>query len=159
MKWRFCGGGERCSLGKKVSIHGITDVRLADRVTIRDEVTFAGGGIISVGNNTVINNASSITAVSKVTIGSDCMFAANVYILDVDHAFTRTDIPMSKQGYQVAPVIIGSDVWLGTGVVITKGVTIGNGVIVAANAVVTKDVPDLAIVGGVPAKILRYRCS
>lgn len=157
MKWRFLESGERCSLGKRVSIHGMTDVQLAERVTIRDDVSFAGGGSISVGDNTVINNASSITAVSKVTIGSDCMFAANVYILDVDHAYTRTDIPMSKQGYQVAPVIIGSDVWLGTGVVITKGVTIGDGAIVAANAVVTKDIPARAIVGGVPAKILRYR--
>ena len=157
MKWRFCGTGVRCSLGKKVAIHGITNVKLADRVTIRDEVAFAGGGVISIGSNTVINNGSSITAVNKVTIGNDCMFANNVRVLDVDHAFSQNDIPMSKQGYQVAPVTIGSDVWLGTGVVITKGVTIGNGVIVAANSVVTKDVPNRAIVGGVPAKILRYR--
>lgn len=157
MKWRFAVSGKQCSLGRRVAIHGMTDVKLADKVTIRDEVSFAGGGVISVGNNTVINNGSSITAVNNVTIGSNCMLAANVYILDVNHAFSRNDMPISRQGYQVAPVTIGSDVWLGTGVVITKGITIGDGVIVAANAVVTKDVPDRAIVGGVPAKILRYR--
>lgn len=53
--------------------------------------------------------------------------------------------------------VIGSDVWIGTHVVILRGVHIGNGAVIAAGAVVTKDVPDYAIVGGVPAKLIRYR--
>ena len=57
------------------------------------------------------------------------------------------------------PVIIGNDVWIGANVVILPGVTIGNGVIIAAGAVVSKDVPDYAIVGGVPAKVIKYRFS
>jgi hypothetical protein len=55
------------------------------------------------------------------------------------------------------PVIIGSDCWIGQGVFITGGITIGDGAVVLAHAVVTKDVPPYAIVGGVPAKILKYR--
>lgn len=55
------------------------------------------------------------------------------------------------------PTIIGNDVWIGTGAVIMRGVTIGDGAAIASGAVVTKDVPPYAIVGGVPAKILGYR--
>lgn len=54
-------------------------------------------------------------------------------------------------------VVIGNDVWLGRNVLITEGVKIGNGVIAGAGAVITKDIPDYAVVGGVPAKIIRYR--
>jgi acetyltransferase-like isoleucine patch superfamily enzyme len=54
-------------------------------------------------------------------------------------------------------VSIGSDVWIGTRAIVLRGVNVGHGAIIAANAVVTKNVPDYAIVAGVPAKIIRYR--
>ena len=56
-------------------------------------------------------------------------------------------------------VVIGNDVWIGYRATILSGVTIGNGAVIAAGAMVTKDVPDYAIVGGVPAKLIRYRFS
>lgn len=56
-------------------------------------------------------------------------------------------------------VTIGNDVWLGKNVIITNGASIGNGVIAGAGAVITKDIPDYAVVVGVPARIIRYRCS
>lgn len=62
----------------------------------------------------------------------------------------------NNKNYKVA-VKIGNDVWIGTGVLILEGVTIGDGAVVAAGAVVTKDVEPYAIVGGVPAKVIRYR--
>jgi acetyltransferase-like isoleucine patch superfamily enzyme len=60
--------------------------------------------------------------------------------------------PVSK-----GPIIIGNDVWIATGSTVLSGVTIGNGAVVAANSVVTSDVPPYAVVGGSPAKILKYR--
>ena len=57
----------------------------------------------------------------------------------------------------MAKVTIGNDVWIGMRSIIMPGVTIGNGAVIGAGAVVTKDVPDYAIVGGVPAKVIKYR--
>ena len=66
-------------------------------------------------------------------------------------------LPMMLQPLREADVVIEDDVWLGANVIVTSGVRIGRGAIVAAGAVVTKDVPPYAIVGGVPAKVLRMR--
>lgn len=83
----------------------------------------------------------------------------DVTILTHTHNIERTDIPMGQQGMRVSEVVIGNDVWIGMRVIIMPGVKVGDGVVIGAGAVVTKDVPDFAIVGGVPAKIIRYRNS
>ena len=85
------------------------------------------------------------------------MMGPDVTILTNTHNITRTDIPMGQQGSRVAGVTIGNDVWIGMRSIIMPGVKIGNGVVIGAGAVVTKDVPNYAIVGGVPAKVIRYR--
>lgn len=64
---------------------------------------------------------------------------------------------MGEQGSVVKEVSIGNDVWIGMRSIIMPGVTIGNGVVIGAGAVVTKDVPDYAVVGGVPARIIKFR--
>lgn len=64
---------------------------------------------------------------------------------------------MGQQGMRVSEVVIGNDVWIGMRVVIMPGVKVGNGVVIGAGAAVTKDVPDYAIVGGVPTMIIKFR--
>lgn len=85
------------------------------------------------------------------------MMRPDVSILTHTHNIERTDIPMGQQGMRVSEVIIGNDVWIGMRVVIMPGVRIGIGVVIGAGAAVTKDVPDYAIVGGVPARIIKFR--
>ncbi len=94
----------------------------------------------------------------KVIIGNDVMMGPNVSMYPTNHAFDRTDVPMAEQGFTPEkPITIGNDVWICANSIILSGVTVGNGVIIGAGAVVTKDVPDYAIVGGNPAKIIKYR--
>lgn len=90
-------------------------------------------------------------------IGENVMMGPDVTILSQTHNIERTDIPMGKQGMREAEVIIGNDVWIGMRSIIMPGVKIGDGAVIGAGAVVTKDVPDYAIVGGVPARIIKYR--
>ena len=91
-------------------------------------------------------------------IGKNVMMGPECVIFCRNHRFDRTDIPMCEQGFtEEKPCIIGDDVWIGTRVIITPGVRVGKGVIIGAGAVVTIDVPDYAIVGGVPAKVIRFR--
>lgn len=85
------------------------------------------------------------------------MMGPDVSILTHTHNIERTDIPMGQQGMRVFEVIIGNDVWIGMRVIIMPGVKVGNGAVIGAGTVVTKDVPDYAIVGGVPARIIKFR--
>lgn len=93
-----------------------------------------------------------------VKIGNYVMMGPNCCIMTVNHNYNRTDIPMLLQGHSdISPVIIEDDVWIGRNVLIMPGVRISMGSIIAAGAVVTKNVPRYAVVGGVPAKVIRYR--
>lgn len=124
------------------------------------DVNIQQGAIFS--HNIIIGNHSGIgrncSVGSGTIIGDYVMMGPECYIYTTNHNSSRTDIPMFEQGYtEKQPVIIGNDVWIGSRVTIMPGVKIGNGVIIGASAVVTKDVPDYAVVGGVPAKILKMR--
>lgn len=110
----------------------------------------------SIGNNSGIGINSYLSG--KICIGNDVMMGPECKIYTRNHNYERIDIPMNQQGVaEEQPVCIGNDVWIGVRVTILPGVHIGNHSIICAGAVVTKDVPDYAIVGGVPAKIISFR--
>lgn len=113
----------------------------------------------TVGNECFINTN---TIVTKSKIGSYCSIGSNVVIGPGEHDFTKCST--SGKFYHDAyaeltkkPCEIGNDVWIGTYAIVMRGVSVGNGAVIGANSVVTKDVPDFAIVAGVPAKVLKYR--
>ena len=111
------------------------------------------GRNIHVGDNFLANYNVTILDVDEVRIGNHVMIGPNTLISTVNHPLT----PMGRRKHlsMIKPVMIGNDVWIGGNVTILPGVTIGSNVIVAAGAVVTKDVPDNILVGGVPAKFIK----
>lgn len=93
----------------------------------------------------------------RCRIGPDTLIGPAVQILSGGgiHRFDRTDIPIRMQGGKTARVSIGKDCWIGAGAILMADV--GDGAVVAAGAVVTLPVPPMAVVGGVPAKVIRFR--
>jgi len=131
------------SCGRNVNIERMSDIGFHPTVRI--------------GNNSGIGVRSVVT---HADIGDDVMMGPEFVYIPVGHVFDRLDVPMRLQGptpYQ--RLTIGNDVWIGRRVMVMPGVRIGDGAIIAAGAVVTKDVPPFAIVGGVPAKVIRFRTA
>jgi acetyltransferase-like isoleucine patch superfamily enzyme len=104
-----------------------------------------------------IGRSCQLTCTGGLTLGTGVFLGPGVTIVTNDHEFADPSIPMLDQGTVEGPVTIGDDAWLGAGSTVVAGVTIGRGAVVGAGAVVTKDVPAGAIVGGIPAQIIRYR--
>jgi len=118
-------------------------------------VYIANGKRISIGGGCRINEN---VYMENVEIGDDVLIAPGVSMLSRMHEFSRTDIPMSLQGYKKEKkIVIGDDVWVGRNAIILPGVNIGKGAIIGAGAVVSKDVAEYSIVGGIPATLIRYR--
>ena len=95
------------------------------------------------------------TIIGPVCIGNHVNLAQGITVTALNHNFEDKTKRIDEQGITTKPVIIGDDVWIGANAVILPGVTIGKHCVVAAGAVVTKDVPDNTIVGGVPAKEIK----
>jgi maltose O-acetyltransferase len=109
----------------------------------------------TIGNYSELGTRSIIQA--NVHLGDHVIMGPDVKIYSRNHKFERLDIPIGKQGKNYYETFIGNDVWLGANVIVTAGCRIGDHAIIAAGAVVTADVPAYAVMGGVPAKIIRYR--
>ena len=112
---------------------------------------FEPGGV-KIGEDTIIGDHAFLDGRAPLTIGNHVDIASSVMIYNSEHDLEKEDFLA-----RVEPVEIGDYVFIGPRVIILPGVKVGKGAVVAAGAVVTKDVPDFAIVGGVPAKEIGER--
>lgn len=129
-------------------------------INIEKNAFFGNGIDIEIGDNSTIGINSYIGGIGsggKLVIGNNVMMARDIIILTRTHNFENVYEPMNTQGGENFIVTIGDDVWIGARVIILPGIKIGNGAIIGAGAVVTKDIPQYSIVGGVPAKLIRTR--
>jgi acetyltransferase-like isoleucine patch superfamily enzyme len=109
---------------------------------------------IEIGERVFLGNGSQIVAIGKIIIGDDTMIAPNVMILTGTHS--TKNHPMWKETI-IRPVTIGKHVWIGANSIILPGVKIADFAVIGAGAVISRHVPERAIVVGNPAKIIKYR--
>jgi acetyltransferase-like isoleucine patch superfamily enzyme len=112
-------------------------------------------GDVEIGADTTVNPYACISG--KVRCGNGVRIASLASIIGFNHNFADPDRPIHQQGVSSAGIVIGDDVWIGANAVVLDGVEICRGAIVAAGAVVSRDVAPNAIVGGVPARVIRWR--
>lgn len=146
LKWTLCKKYKQIC-GKLMFNYCGKNVDIGRKISFSSEV--------SLGDNSSIGDYSHIAG--KVSIGRNVMMSPRVALIASNHNYERLDIPMNKQGGTEKEIIVGDDVWIGYGSIILAGVKIGNGVIISAGSVVTKDVEDFSIVGGVPARLIKNR--
>jgi len=115
-------------------------------------------GWLKIGDRCSIGGQCTITSTGGIELGANVLLAGQCYLGGGRYKTELLEVPMMDQGmYSRGPVVIGDDVWIGAGATILDGVRVGRGAIVGAGAVVTRDVPDFAVVTGVPAKVVSQR--
>ncbi|MGO8960544.1 MAG: acyltransferase [Streptosporangiaceae bacterium] len=147
------------------AVYGESWIEVGDQCMIAELVTICAGiapgqdlgpdPLLRIGDRCVIGRGSHIVAHHSIEIGDDVFTGPYVYITDQNHSYADIEVPVGRQWPVNSSVRIGPGTWLGTGAVILPGSVIGRNVVVAAGAVVRGKVPDHAVVGGVPAKVIR----
>lgn len=136
--------GERVNIGRHIKIYGIRNVYIGNDVYLGE-------------NNTLMCTRA------RIYIGDHVMTGPGVTIISGAHRIDVKGRPMTsikdeeKLPENDQEIIIQGDNWIGANATILKGVTIGEGAVIATGSVVTKDVPEYSVVGGVPAKAIKYR--
>ena len=114
-------------------------------------------GVVEIGAKTVMGQECTISAYQQVRIGEQCVIADRAMFIDFDHGMVEVERPIRLQGIYKRDVEVGNNVWIGYGACILRGVSVGDNSVIGTNSVVTKDVPANAVVGGIPARIIRMR--
>lgn len=114
-------------------------------------------GAVSVGAKSVMGQECTISAFQHVSVGRECVIADRVMMIDFDHGMAEVERPIREQGIYKRDVRVGHNVWIGYGACVLRGCAVGDNAVIGANAVVTADVDPNAVVGGVPARLIRMR--
>jgi acetyltransferase-like isoleucine patch superfamily enzyme len=148
----FLGRGLQIQIGQRGKIGFGRFVWVGDGTKIR-----CHEGEVVIGAKTVLGQECTISAYKHVRIGEQCVIADRAMFIDFDHGVVDVERPIRRQGIYKRDVDVGSNVWIGYNACILRGVRVGDNSIIGANAVVAADVPANAVVGGVPARIIRMR--
>lgn len=163
MRKRFAHWGERARIewpAKLISpelMHIDNDAYICEHAWLNAKDDRGDGKpTLRIGRGSYIGRFAHINAWQSVVIEDNVLLADRVFISDADHNYENVDIPVRLQGDLFkGPVRLKEGCWLGIGAVILPGVTIGRNAVVAANSVVTTSVLDYAVVGGIPAKVIK----
>jgi acetyltransferase-like isoleucine patch superfamily enzyme len=145
----LAGTGARYVLARSLAAGCLENVYFGPGVTV------VGWDMLTVGRNVSVHRGAYIDARGGVSIGSDVSIAHEVSIVSFEHGYEDLSLPIKYNPLRFARVSIADDVWIGCGARILAGVSIGRRSVVAAGAVVAADVPAGAMVGGVPARVLK----
>jgi len=151
--------GRRCWIQSIRVPRNPWDITLGDGVALDEGVVLLTNGPrtaikrIRIGGGSYINRFTIFDASEEIVVGKNCMIGPLCYITDHDHGYEKGQL-IGEQPLRSGPVRIGSNVWVGAGVIILKGVSIGNGAVIGAGGVVNKNVDPGARVAGVPARNL-----
>lgn len=129
----------------------ITDTDIDESVTVFTPLYINYGKHTKIGKNVFINFDCVFLDLGGITIEDNVLIAPKVSLLSESHPIEPTE----RYSLNVAPILIKKNAWIGANATILQGVTIGENAVVAAGSVVSKDVPDNTIVGGIPAKIIK----
>jgi acetyltransferase-like isoleucine patch superfamily enzyme len=156
-RWRtsgplFLGRGLEIEIAERGLVKFGRFVWIGDRTKVR-----CHEGEIEIGQKTVIGQECTFTAYQRIRIGEQCVIADRAMFIDFDHGVVEVERPIRQQGIYKRDVVVGSNVWIGYGACVLRGVSVGDNSVIGTNSVVTKDVPANAVVGGVPARVLRMR--
>jgi acetyltransferase-like isoleucine patch superfamily enzyme len=163
---RWATLGAQVEVGQRVAIgpHARLRTNLGGGIRLRDDVTIGRGalletwgGSIELGEHAWIGPHTVIYGHGGLTVGRDTQIATGVVVVTFNHGFAKSRVPISHQDETRLGVVIGTDVWVGANATILDGVHIGDGAVIGAGAVVNRDVPEYAIVGGVPARVIGTR--
>jgi acetyltransferase-like isoleucine patch superfamily enzyme len=114
-------------------------------------------GVIEIGAKSVLGQECTLSCFQRIEIGRECIVADRSMMIDFDHTTTEVEQPVREQGIYKSDVRIGHNVWIGYGACVLRGVSVGDNAVIGTSAVVTRDVPEDAVVGGIPARLLRMR--
>jgi acetyltransferase-like isoleucine patch superfamily enzyme len=144
--------------GVKLHIGPQATVRLGRWSWIgHDTKVRAHEGTISIGAKSVLGQECTLSCYQSIAIGRECIVADRTMMIDFDHGVVEVERPIREQGIYKRDVRVGNNVWVGYGACILRGVRVGDNCVIGTSAVVTDDVPDNAVVAGVPARVIRMR--
>lgn len=159
LRIRGAGVGRKVRIGPRCRITLPAGVRLGARCWLEADVWLKltdPAAKVELGDHVFFSRNCHVNARQRISIGAHCLFGPGCVIVDHNHGMT-SGARIDEQPCVSKPIRIGNDVWCGAGAAVLAGVTIGDGAAIGAGAVVTRDVPSMAIVAGNPARIIRMR--